>query len=124
MIRLRTNVKEIKKGLFKDLSKQIGTFTDELFVKIVERNPYDTGFSSANWNASYNEPDFSVRGSKENVPGIENEIYGLPIKEDTRTIHIANGVKYIEELEQGSSGQAPTGFVALSIAEMDAKYGN
>lgn len=35
-----------------------------------------------------------------------------------QTLYIANGLPYIERLEQGSSTQAPRGMVMITIAEL------
>jgi hypothetical protein len=123
-MKFTTSSKSIINSINKDTMKAIGSVVDELYTKIVERNPMDTGFSSQNWNGSYNRPDYKVRGDRKAPPSIENKIYGLIPPANTKTIHLTNGVPYIEALEHGWSGQAPSGFVGLSVAEMEVKHGS
>jgi len=100
-------------------AKETKRISTDLFKKIVTRNPVDTGFSSKNWNATLGKADTSVRGDRDklDIPGAPQSDLDQ-IKDMSKTIHLANGVDYIRDLENGSSKQAPGGFVALSVAEV------
>ena len=93
-----------------------------IYGKIIAGNPVDTGFSRANWNLSVGSPDYTVQGVRNPkatyaapslLPGIENA--GLD------HIFIANGVDYVTFLEEGSSQQAPNGFIRLAVEQVESE---
>lgn len=102
----------------------------DIFGRIVEKTPVDTGRARASWNISIGKPDPSVapegqqpalnRLSAEAKAGAalatltERGVLDVPI-------FISNNLPYILELENGHSKQAPEGMVALSIEEVDLK---
>lgn len=80
-----------------------------------EDNPFDTGWSRSNWILKMGKKFMEVIGSKKRVSNASQEksiakiasSYTLP----KGRIYISNGVSYIESLNNGSSAQAPAGFV-------------
>lgn len=126
-MKFRTSIDKTMQNIERDTHAQIKDVVNDLWRRIVSRNPVDTGFSSGNWNIGY-KADFTVRGDKENPPEIRNPLQNVKrIPNNMTSIHITNGVDYIEVLEHGRVGnkgslQAPNGFVGLSIAEIEAKY--
>lgn len=73
---------------------KVDSVAAELFRRIVEKTPVDTGAARAAW-------EIEVQGSGVN-----------------RTATIRNRLPYALLLEHGSSEQAPHGMVALSVEEM------
>ena len=123
MIKFKTSPKKFTENIQREVGVQVKDMVNDLFVRIVTRNPVDTGYSSGNWNVSYNKGDLSTRGSKENPPSPINKLQNAKgLWNRGKTIHIANGVEYIEVLEDGNDRNPPRKFVALSLAEIDAKY--
>jgi hypothetical protein len=82
----------------------------DLFAKIVERTPVDTGRARANWALAMdvNSPEYA---DLTDAADWEYET------EDGTTIWIYNNLVYIEALEEGHSEQAPIGMVAISLQE-------
>ena len=97
----------------------------DLHTKITRRNPVDTGLSRSRWTIREGEPDNSPvpekleDGSRTNPPAPAamppNGISGKEI------VFITNNVEYVTYLEAGSSQQAPSGMVAISIFELEAE---
>jgi hypothetical protein len=99
----------------------------DLYRAIVEKTPVDTGRAKASWGLSTNHAE-DVQGDSGGYSF--NEIEGI-IKENVSDfkfdIHddevvIYNNLEYISELEDGTSQQAPTGMVAISLAEFTAFF--
>ena len=86
----------------------------DLYNRIVEKTPIDTGLAKANWNLSVGTVDTSTTNSL----SIKNRagIVGLSLTGDD-ILYISNHLHYIYELEHGKSGQAPAGMVLVSIPE-------
>lgn len=86
--------------------------------------PVDTGFASSNWIASIGSPYSGLAGSREDAEnGVLStlsqqrfaEILGAK-KLFTKPVHVTNNVEYINLLNDGSSRQAPAGFVQNAIS--------
>lgn len=69
----------------------------DLMGRVVRKNPRDTGRSAAAWTFTRAEPSNPVA-------------------------ILSNNIEYIQALERGHSKQAPNGFVAVSIAEIQEIY--
>jgi len=98
-------------------------------VTISDLTPVDTGAAVSNWQVGINSSPSGVL--RPHVPGNfrstalenlnatirngSNLIYASKAGDE---IHIVNNIHYITELDQGSSGQAPSGMT--SIAELTA----
>lgn len=100
--------------------KAIRAVAMRLFENIIRRTPVDTGWARANWYPSLNKRIDPPSG---NAPA---GVSGLPpanpaaVVAQGRAGHVfwlQNGVPYILALENGSSQQAPSGMVQLSIQE-------
>lgn len=80
---------------FDDISKAIdnlvGDVAKEVFVRIYNRTPVDTGYAQSRWMLDINTEDFLV----------------------------SNDCEYISYLENGHSKQAPYGMVAVTLNEID-----
>lgn len=81
--------------------------------------PVDTGWARANWQPSIGEPARGVSGSRESVSaagqaaGLQ-QVLNWKLVSGTK-VHITNNVPYIGFLNDGSSAQAPAGFVQAAI---------
>ncbi|MDP1948716.1 MAG: hypothetical protein Q8L77_14585 [Nitrospirota bacterium] len=131
-------------------AKQVGIDFDtvvkkvafDLFTRIVQKTPVDTGRARASWNISIGEPVFTV--APDNQPAItEADISAKASRalaagrKLTEPVWITNNLPYIIVLEHGGypinpkkktgktkggfSVQAPHGMVALSIEEVKLK---
>lgn len=83
--------------------------------------PVDTGHAKSNWIPRLGRPFRGVAGSREKVSyalqerGIR-EVMDEPAK-SRRVANISNSVRYLRYLNQGSSQQAPSGFIQAAIAQ-------
>lgn len=99
--------------------KQTSVAFERICVKlhslIVSNTPIDTGQARANWNMSIGNPDISTTKSI-----VRSEVYSLLGVNPTsdNVAYVANGLHYIYDLEHGKSNQAPSGMVAISMAEV------
>lgn len=101
----------------------------QLFRRIIEKTPVDTGRARASWNIAIGAPDASVQpeGQYRSNPGglaakANTVLAGYGADDRLPPVWISNNLPYIGELENGHSQQAPSGMVALSIAEETAAF--
>ena len=96
----------------------------ELARRIILKTPVDTGQARGNWFATTGAvPANSFVKGETDRPGDRTIARAAAEVEKGRMgtkIRLYNGVPYIRALENGRSGQAPNGMVALSIAEVQA----
>jgi len=83
--------------------------------------PVDTGRARANWIASINRPSNVINreplaGPASAGPAVAEALQVIKsFKESDDAIYISNSVSYINELNDGSSAQAPRNFVQKAI---------
>jgi hypothetical protein len=94
-----------------------------LYEEIVGGNPVDTGFSSSNWNISLTEPDHTVNGERDPKITYTPPPAVVPSNPDLESIFVANGVPYVPFLEEGTSQQAPSGFIRIASERIAALMG-
>ena len=96
----------------------------EGITRIVNRTPVDTGRARGNWSVSISSRDTTVSvdadpsGSGAINAGV-SAVQSYP-EEGWPSLFIQNNLPYIERLEDGYSGQAPNGMVALTHSELVA----
>ena len=82
--------------------------------------PRDTGWAAANWVPNIGSPTTGTTGSQQRVSnsaqteGVAAVATGYKLIKGP--VHITNNVPYIVRLNEGSSQQAPAGFVQAAIA--------
>lgn len=103
----------------------------DLFLTLVERNPYLTGFSKMQWHICSGEPpneDDQVK--PEDWEKIDSDwVYDIKYSEAENfsvkslgdEIYIYNNCEYIQKLEEGHSKQAKKGFIHLTLAEFNSR---
>lgn len=100
----------------------------QLFRRIIEKTPVDTGRARASWNISIgsvnsvNAPEgkYTDRGTKIGTSGMAGAqanaaLAGYGADGRLPAVWISNNLPYIGELENGHSQQAPAGMLKLSI---------
>lgn len=100
----------------------------DLHTKISRRNPVDTGLSRSRWTIREGEPDNTPYTRPEAKKGQPKPPLPPPPPRDppggftgTEIVYITNNVNYVEYLEQGSSQQAPSGMIKISVIETEAE---
>ncbi len=78
------------------VERKVDSLGEELLARVKANTPVDTGDAKDGWELHK-----------------EGRGYG-------RTVRLTNDVPYVEQLEQGSSSQAPNGIVEVSIEELKA----
>lgn len=99
----------------------------DLFGRIIEKTPVDTGRARASWNIAVGAPDLRIVPEGQYDSSLTTAIakanavlgsYGTTGPGFLLPIFISNNLPYIVELEKGSSQQAPQGMVSLSLMEV------
>lgn len=117
----------MSKNQRKIVIRSLKKFTEDLMKALTlnvtanlrEDNPVDTGWSRANWLNAIGRRVSGTVGSKESVDVQAQEASIAKVAAsytlDKGVIFISNGVPYIVALNEGSSKQAPAGFVQAGI---------
>lgn len=92
----------------------------EAVASIVRMTPVDTGRARANWSVSHDTPsqgssDATDQSGGATIAAAAAQVANIQPYEIT---WIANNLPYIEQLEKGSSKQAPAGMVAVTAARL------
>jgi hypothetical protein len=90
----------------------------DVFRAVALRSPVDTGRFRANWNVSYGTPDLGVTASTNQARSTQQVARSLSLPVGG-VVFMANGLPYAEELEFGSSKQAPVGMVRVTVREFE-----
>lgn len=100
-----------KRKVLDNLEKTVRAVALVVDAELVAATPVDTGRARANWNPSLNEPDTTIR-----EPNQKKAISPIAAAfKLTDTILISNNLPYIKRLNEGSSKQAPAGFVDMAL---------
>ncbi len=97
-----------------EVLKEIATTIDE---DIREHTPVDTGTARDNWHMTVGAPSAQFdphAGLAKGAAIAPHPIEDIHPNADD-TVFIANNAPYIEQLEQGSSNQAPSGMAELAV---------
>ena len=124
------NTDPIKFGLdIVNFSKAVDVTLDQVVRKlafdfldgVLRRSPVDTGRFRGSWRVAVATPDLSVEG--EDFTGSAGTV--TPEQQatiNTATIHdqvrVTNNLPYAEPLEDGHSGQAPSGVFRVTFDDM------
>jgi len=94
----------------------------EVLGRVARRSPVDTGRFRGNWQVGINRRptgEVGVGGAAAAAPAaIAQGATQLAIVQPGQDIWITNNVPYAEQLEFGSSWQAPEGVLAVTLAEV------
>jgi len=95
--------------------------TIELFGSVIKMTPVDTGRAKGNWQCSIGSPITSETDRLDSA-ALGSANGSVAFSEVTKTVKgtghvvwLSNNVPYIQRLEYGSSKQAPSGMVRLSV---------
>lgn len=100
-----------KRKVLDNLEKTVRAVALVVDAELVAATPVDTGRARANWNPSLNEPDTTIH-----EPNQKKAISPIAAAfKLTDTILISNNLPYIKRLNEGSSKQAPAGFVDMAL---------
>lgn len=101
----------------------------QLFRRIIEKTPVDTGRARASWNISVGRINPSVapegqhpKSASALATKANAVLAGYGADGRLPAVWISNNLPYIGELENGHSQQAPAGMLKLSIMEEEAAF--
>lgn len=126
MVRVVTNAKEVSLELTQfteDIVKQLSINTT---ANLVQTTPRDTSWARSNWVPNIGQSFGGTSGTREqaeegNISTAEQQSgiaeVALAYKLSKGPVFITNNVPYILALNDGSSVQAPAGFVQIAIIE-------
>jgi len=92
----------------------------EALSRLVQKTPVDTGRARGGWQVSFGKLAAGQVETTDKSGGgtIGNGSSKIMAMKMPVIVYIANNVHYILELEDGHSGQAPNGMMALTIQEL------
>lgn len=130
--RFQADIRRFTDGVEKRLSLILETTAKDLHARVRDITPYRTGRARASWNIKENSsdnvpaPDIGLGGLDATEQDISsaNVFYDSLIRSKSdfkispgaNQVHITNTVEYIEDLNNGSSRQAPAGFFQAVVA--------
>jgi len=110
-------------GLEQFSERQIIQLSLEVTANLIETTPVDLGWARANWVPSIGQPYDVVVGQPNDSSDVgaarrkqaegRNALRGYKLTRGP--IFVSNNVPYIQKLNEGSSAQAPAGFVQMAI---------
>ena len=116
----------IRSDLDKALQRKLQAFEDAIGrtalgvdAELVEQTPVDTGRARSNWFASIGSPSGQTTEQTSPQTFDNKSIYDR--YKLNQTIFITNNLPYIVPLNNGTSQQAPAGFVDATVAKYRRK---
>ena len=109
----------IIRGLDQMVGRTVRKIALDITSNLIEATPVNTGWARANWVPSVRLPFSGTAGDSddftaaEQQSGIANVLVSYSV--DQGPIFVSNNVPYIGRLNDGSSAQAPSGFVQIAI---------
>ena len=100
-----------------DLKRTVGDavkkLTLDVTANLIETTPVDTGHARANWVPSIGQPSRSEQASA--AAQVSGQAAVATAREIAQPVYVSNNVPYITRLNEGSSTQAPAGFIQRAI---------
>ncbi len=111
------NAKYVMEIVSEDIRTEVIKKTLKIHENLMKTTPVDTGFAVNNWIPAIAIPFGGVAGSPEKVSGSESGagVVNLLSWNLKTPAYITNNVNYVEKLNEGSSKQAPAGFIEKAI---------
>lgn len=125
-------MRKASKAVCVNTDKLVKDVADGILVAVVTDTPVDTGKARSNWQVNINSPASGTRTAfvpgKKGSTGLDNIIAAVEVGtnhidqyNDGEEIHITNNLSYIGDLNDGTSKQAPPGYVQEAILEAIGK---
>ena len=112
------DLNKFAKSMDIELETVVRKLAFEIYKGVTQKTPVDTGRAKANWNIGLGAIDSRITKNT-TFQAIEP-----PKGAGKRPIYITNNLPYINKLENGSSKQAPTGMVALTMSSIQRSISN
>lgn len=90
----------------------------ELYTRVINRTPVDTGRARGSWNVSIETPNFQKKKRISSIQSLISNAETMAAENITRDFLIASGLEYMPALEAGSSQQNDRkGMIGITVAE-------
>lgn len=98
----------------------------EALRRVVLKSPVDTGRFRGNWQVAIGVRPNGVVETVDPSGGatIANGTRPISALDQLDVVYLVNNLPYAQRLEDGYSGQAPQGMVAVTVAEINAFFGD
>jgi len=129
-----TTVNELLKKMRERVGRVKRAVVLHVHAGVTKRTPVDTGRARGSWNVAINHVDSSTLPPVAAASGVSKALggrgfkrYGAPRPAVGRIeagdeVFVSNHLPYIAKLNDGSSKQAPAGFVQVAIEETKAAF--
>lgn len=117
----KDTTKFVKRIEGEEVGKRVRIITLDLFRRFRQLAPVDTGRYRAAWNIGIERPDTSVPPPSARVQTGSAPFAALRKLKPFPVVYITNSLPYAKRLEDGHSGQAPTGVLREGLVQ--AGYG-
>ena len=122
-------VTAILRDLDRLAERTIKKITLDVTANLIESTPVDTGWARANWIPSVTKSIQDTAGTREQAesgsvnkgPQLSGQAEVLGYKLRQGRVFVTNNVPYILRLNDGSSTQAPSGFVEAAVQKAVAR---
>ena len=118
----RPQVRRVARSIDRFIERVVVKIGLDVTANLIETTPVDTGWARANWVPSAGRPESNDPGIRDRsrVPGAQaKQAVGqaelLRYKLGRGKAFVTNNVPYIRQLNEGSSQQAPRGFVQRAV---------
>lgn len=110
-INLNTAVATLQKDIDNAVEKELRARALQAFADVKLMTPVDTGIARNSWYIGYTERYINAKS------GGAGNIELITKKDKPTEIIVTNGVTYIQFLNNGHSGQAPTKFIESAFSK-------
>ena len=129
---LAKKMRKASVAVSRNADKLVVQVAETVLTNVVSDTPVDKGDARSNWQVNLNSPATGTRSAfvpgKKGSTALDNIIASvemgsqkLAAYQSGQEIHITNNLDYIGDLNNGSSKQAPPGFVQEAVLESIAK---
>lgn len=120
----QSDLNKLMISLEKEVTKHVRAVASNALNKIVTKTPVDTGCCRANWVVGIGSVDPTYDPNKKTNDAIQVGEARIKSLETGVSCHISNATPYTVFLEYGTSKQAASGMVSISIEEIKLEMGS
>ena len=129
-MRLDFNTKKLATKVNQNAAKFVRKVVLDGMTNLIRQNPVDTGRSKANWSTSVGSPgadEFEMLGGKTKInkksapADFARSVEGISEFKLGQTMFLYNNMPYMLALDQGTSQQAPSGWIRNTAIAMQKK---
>jgi hypothetical protein len=114
-------VKKVVEILTEVSEKVVKKITLDVTANLIDTTPVDVGWARANWVPAIGQPVVQPVATPESVSTAAQQAGIVSVatsyRLDRGNVFVSNNVRYITRLNEGSSKQAPAGFVQNAITK-------